>query len=79
MSKYTTIRVPVRTKERLKNFARKIKARSLADAIEKAIDMSEKEYDKFKGDVKRVLKSLEKAKDIGETNAEKVDEYLYGG
>ena len=77
-SSYSTIRVPIRTKEKIKKFATKIKAKSLAEAIEKAIDISEQEYDKFRGDINKVIESLSAAKDIGETNAEKIDEYLYG-
>ncbi|RLI65287.1 MAG: hypothetical protein DRO67_02850, partial [Candidatus Asgardarchaeum californiense] len=73
-----TIRIPMKTKEKVKKFAIKIKAKSLAEAIEKAIDISEKEYDKFKGDIDKLFEALSVAKDVGVTNAEDVDKYLYG-
>ncbi|MGQ4915211.1 MAG: hypothetical protein ACP6IU_10800 [Candidatus Asgardarchaeia archaeon] len=78
MTEYSTIRIPTRVKEKIKIFARKIGAKSLSEAIEKAIDTASKEHDKFRGNIDIVLQSLKKAKSIGITDAKKVDVYLYG-
>lgn len=78
MSEYTTIRIPLRVKKKLEIFAKKINEKSLTKALEKAIEIASREADSFKGDLNIVLKSLKKAKDIGETDASKVDQYLYG-
>ena len=78
MSEYTTIRIPLRVKKKLEIFAKKINEKSLTKALEKAIEIASREADSFKGDLNIVLKSLKKAKDIGETDASKVDLYLYG-
>lgn len=78
MSKYTTIRISKKVKDSLKRFAKKIGAKSLSQALKEAIKIAEKEYDHFSGNIELVLQSLNKSKDIGKTNAEKVDQYLYG-
>jgi len=75
---YTTIRVRVEDKKRLESLAKKL-GKSLSETLRIAIEVAEKEVDKFKGDLDRVLSTLKYGRDIGETNAEKVDEYLYGG
>ena len=73
---YTTIRVKVGDKKRLESLAKKL-GKSLSETLRIAIEVAEKEVDKFKGDLDRVLSTLKYGKDIGKTNAEKVDEYLY--
>jgi len=75
---YTTIRVKIEDKKRLESLAKKL-GKSLSETLRIAIEVAEKEVDKFKGDLDRVLSTLKYGRDIGETNAEKVDEYLYGG
>ncbi len=78
LSEYTTIRIPLRVKRKLEIFAKKINEKSLTKALEKAIEIASREADSFKGDLNIVLKSLKKARDIGETDASKIDQYLYG-
>ena len=75
---YTTVRISVEDKRRLEILSKKLR-RSLGETIRFAIEVAEKELDKFSGDLDKVLSTLRNAKDIGETNAENVDEYLYGG
>ena len=76
--KYTTVRLSEEDKRRLEKLSKKLN-KSLAETLRFAISLAEKEVNKFKGDPEIVLSSLRYAKDIGKTNAEKVDEYLYGG
>jgi len=76
--KYTTVRLSEEDKRRLEKLSKKLN-KSLAETLRFAISLAEKEVDKFKGDPEIVLSSLRYAKDIGKTNAEKVDEYLYVG
>ena len=78
MSRYTTIRISVEDKQRLARLARLAGMRSLAEALRFAIAVAERELDSVRVDPGRVLSSLAYARDVGETNAEKVDEYLYG-
>ncbi len=79
MAKYTTIRVSIEDKKRLERLAKLMECKSLAEAFRKALSIAEKELDSRKSDVGKVLSSLKYARDVGETDAEKVDEYLYGG
>ncbi|AAB89575.1 hypothetical protein [Archaeoglobus fulgidus] len=75
---YTTVRISVEDKERLKRIAKRL-GKSLSETLSYAIDVAERESDRVRGDVDSVLQTLKFGKDIGKTNAEKVDEYLYGG
>jgi len=75
---YTTIRISKRDKRRLERLARLLN-RNATQALRYAIDAAEREANRFKGDVNKVISSLRYAKDIGETNAEDIDVYLYGG
>jgi predicted DNA-binding protein len=75
--KYTTIRISVEDKKKLEKMS-KILNKSLAETLRYVISYADKEFDKFKGDLDKVLSSLRHAKDIGETNAEDVDGYIYG-
>ena len=77
MSGYTTIRIPLKVKRKLEIFAKKIGESDLVRALEKAIEIAFKEIDSFRGDLNIVLMSLKKAKDVGETDASKIDQYLY--
>ena len=78
MSRYTTIRISLEDKERLQRIAKLMGIKSLADTLRFILDIAEKEIEKYRVDPSFVLTSLKYAKDIGETNAEEVDKYLYG-
>ena len=77
--KYTTIRISIEDKKRLKRLAKLLRYKNLTDALRFALSVAEKEMDKGRGDLDKVLSSLKHAKDIGKTNAEDIDKYLYGG
>jgi len=77
--KYTTIRISVKDKKKLERLARLLKCKSLSEALRYALSIAEREIDKVKGDINQVLASLKYARDVGETQAEEVDKYLYGG
>jgi len=79
VSRYTTIKVSVRDKKRLERLAKLVGAKSLSDAFRYVLSIAEKELERYGGNVDLVISSLKYAEDVGETNAEKVDEYLYGG
>ena len=74
--KYTTIRVSIEDKRKLERLSKKL-GKSLVDTLRFAIEIAEREVEEFRGDLDKVLSTLKYAKDLGETNAEKVDEYLY--
>ncbi len=76
--KYTTIRVSAEDKKKLERLSRKLN-KNLTETLRFALALAEKEADKFKGDLNAALSSLKQAKDVGKTNAEKADVYLYGG
>lgn len=78
MSRYTTIRISLEDKERLQRIAKLMGIKSLADTLRFILDIAEKEIEKYRVDPSLILTSLKYAKDIGETNAEEVDKYLYG-
>ncbi len=75
---YTTIRISKDAKKKLERLKKKLGFKSISKALEFAIEIAEKESDKFSGDIDALLKALKFARDIGETNAENVDEYIYG-
>jgi len=76
--KYTTIRISIEDKERLMRIAKLIKAKRIVDALRYALDAAERELSKCSVDPTIMLKTLKYARDIGETNAEELDKYLYG-
>jgi len=78
MSRYTTIRVSIEEKQRLERLAKLAGKKSLTEALRFALTVAERELERVKVDPSKVLSSLAYARDVGETNAEKVDEYLYG-
>ncbi len=78
MPRYTTIRISLEDKERLQRLAKLIGSKSLADTLRYVLDITEKELERYKANPSSVLASLKYAKDVGETNAEGVDKYLYG-
>ena len=78
MGKYTTVRISVEDKVKLRRIAKLIGAKSLAEALRYALAIAEKEVEKQSGDLSSVISSLKYAKDIGITNAEEVDKYIYG-
>ena len=78
MPKYTTIRISFEDKEKLQRLAKLMGSKSLAHALRRILDIAEKELEKYSADLSSVLASLKYARDIGDTNAEEVDKYLYG-
>ena len=78
MTDYTTIRISVEDKRRLERLAKIMNCKSLAETLRRVLSIAEKEIDRTEGDVVKAFSTLKYAKDIGETNATKVDEYLYG-
>ncbi len=78
VGKYTTIRVSIEDKMKLKRLAKLIGARSITDALRYALSVAERELEKQTGDLGSVISSLKYARDIGVTNAEEVDKYIYG-
>ncbi|HID44092.1 MAG TPA: hypothetical protein EYP30_10055, partial [Archaeoglobaceae archaeon] len=70
--KYTTIRISAEDKKKLEKLSRKLN-KNLTETLRYAVAVAEKEIDKFGGNLNVVLSSLKEARDIGETNAEKVD------
>ncbi len=75
--KYTAIRISTEDKKRLEILSKKL-GKNLADTLRFAIEIAEREVERFKGDLDRVLSTLRYAKDVGETDAKNVNEYLYG-
>jgi len=75
--KYTTIGISIRDKERLERLTKLLKYRNLTDALRFALDVAEREIDKMSGNIESVFASLKYSKDIGQTNAEELDKYLY--
>ena len=78
MAKYTTIRISLEDKKRLERLTKLTGHRSLSDTLRYALTITERELESKKSDSKTILSSLKYAKDIGETNAEDIDKYLYG-
>ncbi len=78
MSKYTTIRISIEDKEKLQRLAKLMGVKSLAETLRYVLDIAEKEIERYRADLSPVLASLKHARDVGETNAEEVDKYLYG-
>jgi len=78
MGRYTTIRVSLEDKAKLKKIAKLLGARSLTEALRYALRVAEKELEKQEGSLDAVFSSLKYARDVGLTNAEDVDKYLYG-
>lgn len=76
---YTTVRISVKDKKRLERLARLLKCKSLSEALRYALSIAEREIDKVKGDPDHVLESLKYARDVGGTQAEEINKYLYGG
>lgn len=75
---YTTIRVSREDRERLRRIAKLLNKDSLTETLRYIISLAERELERQRGDVKSVIQSLKYAKDVGRTNAEEVDRYLYG-
>ena len=78
MARYTTIRLSLKDKKRLEKLAKLLGGRSLTDTLRYILDIAEKELEKYDVNIDTVLSSLKYGKDIGETNAEDLDKYLYG-
>ena len=78
MGRYTTIRVSLEDKAKLKKIAKLLGARSLTEALRYALMVAEKELEKQEGSLDTVFSSLKYARNVGLTNAEDVDKYLYG-
>ena len=78
MLKYATIRTSIEDKRRLERLAKLMNCTSLAETFRRILSIAEKELNRTKGNVVKAFSTLRYARDIGETNAAKVDEYLYG-
>ena len=78
MGRYTTIRVSLEDKAKLKKIAKLLGARSLTEALRYALRVAEKELERQEGSLDTVFSSLKYARNVGLTNAEDVDKYLYG-
>lgn len=76
--RYTTIRIRVEDKERLERIARLLKKKSLAETLRYLISLAEEELNKQRGSIEDVISTLKYARDLGPTNAEDLDKYLYG-
>lgn len=77
MPKYTTIKVSVEDKRRLERLV-KLMGWSISETLRRVIDLAERELlERHQGDVEALLDSLRYARDLGETDAERVDEILY--
>jgi len=78
MARYTTIRLSLKDKKRLEKLAKLLGGRSLTDTLRYILDIAERELEKYDVNIDTVLSSLKYGRDIGETNAEDLDKYLYG-
>jgi len=78
MGRYTTIRISLEDKAKLKKIAKLLGVKSLTEALRYALRVAEKELEKQEGSLDTVFSSLKYARDVGSTNAEDVDKYLYG-
>jgi len=72
----TTIRISLEDKKRLAIFARRVNAKSLAEALRIALLMAEEKLDEFKGNVEALKELLKNARHIGGRTSERVDEEL---
>ena len=77
MTDYTTIRISVEDKRRLERLAKIMNCKSLAETLRRVLSIAEKRLIGQR-DLVKAFSTLKYARDIGETNATKVDEYLYG-
>ena len=78
MGRTTTVRISAEDKERLEKVRRRMGKKTLSETMRALLEMGERESDIFKADTRLILSTLQYARDIGETNASKIDEYLYG-
>ena len=72
----TTIRISLKDKERLANFAKKVNAPTLAEAFRIALTLAEEKLEDFKGDVNALRDLLRRSKPVGGDASERVDEEL---
>jgi len=77
--KYATIRTSIEDKRRLERLAKLMNCTSLAETFRRILSITEKELDKTKENVVKAFLTLRYAKDVGETDTTKVDEYLHYG
>jgi len=77
MTDYTTIRISMEDKCRLERLAKIVNCKSLAETFRRVLGIAEKRLI-GRRDLVKAFSTLKYARDIGETNATKVDEYLYG-
>ncbi len=77
MIDYTTIRISMEDKCRLERLAKIMNCKSLAETLRRILSIAEKRLIGQR-DLVKAFSTLKYARDIGETNATKVDEYLYG-
>ncbi len=72
----TTVRVSKQDRERLVNLARKLKTKSIAEALRKAIEMAEEGDERFTGNLAALKETLGYAGERGARVSEQVDEEL---
>jgi predicted DNA-binding protein len=72
----TTIRVSKEDKERLTNLAKRLKARSMAEALRRAVAIAEENDERFQGNLAALRKTLLYSGQRGRRTSEHVDEEL---
>jgi len=72
----TTIRVSKQDKERLERLAQRIKAKSLAEALRRALDSAEEADERFSGSLEALSRMLRSARAVGGGVSSRVDEEL---
>ncbi len=72
----TTIRVTREDKERLVNLAKRLKARSMAEALRRAVTIAEESDEKFQGNLAALRKTLVHSGEHGRRISERIDEEL---
>jgi len=72
----TTVRISLEDKRRLARFAKKVKARSLVEALRLALSMAEEKLDEFKGNMEALRELLKNVRQVGGRISERVDEEL---
>ena len=72
----TTIRVSREDKERLERLAKRMKAKSFAEALRKALESAEEADERFSGNLEALSKTLRSARAVGGDVSSRVDEEL---
>lgn len=72
----TTIRVSREDKERLERLAKRMKAKSFAEALRRALESAEEADERFSGSLEALSKTLRSARAVGGDVSSRVDEEL---